>query len=133
MPLFVDQLVWDDADNGELEQQSPDLEMIDERIRQLDGLYRTVVTLYGATGGSCLTLGGSSDSGLIVYVAEHNQRFYQLKNPQNAAAEDRIVVAAGQPGQYPARDLVPLSDALKAARAYAHNGTRAAELTWEET
>jgi len=70
-------------------------------------------------------------AGLIVYIADENDNFWQLVNPDAKGLGDIEVVAGGQPGVYPAHHLVDLELAVRAAEEYAMKGHLASELTWE--
>lgn len=127
--VFADLLVWDDAEQGEIEEPLSSGAQIRDRIRALDGESRTLVTLYGPDAH--LAVGGDQATGLVVYATFDNQVFHQLTT--GAAGDHELtVVAGGQPGNYPAHHVVGFADALTAATEFADHGRLAESLRWTQ-
>jgi hypothetical protein len=126
--VFADQLVWDDATEGEMEESLSDTMPIRDRILALDGDARTLVILYGKDAH--LAVGGDCATGLVVYATFDNQVFHQLSTGEEDGEQEVTVVAGGQPGQYPARHVVQVDDAVAAAQAFAADGRLLDCLVW---
>lgn len=120
-------LTWDEGyDQREL--PSPGPSDVESRIQGLNGVDRTLVTVY--RDESHLAVGGSADDGLVVYCTFDNEVFWQLLG-ETDSDEPIQVVAGGQAGSYPARHVVTLAAALTAANEFSRTGTRDAGLRWE--
>ena len=102
---------------------------IQERIARLDAREFTMVTLAGE-GEAHMAIGGGAGR-YVVYATRDNMSFDNLVDPARGAAMERVV-AGGQEGEYPARQVVSLEKALEAAREYAETGTSSAGLQWEQ-
>ncbi|SDU69507.1 Imm1 family immunity protein [Jiangella alkaliphila] len=125
-------LCWDD---GPSENEAPltDVGEVRRRLTALDGEHRTIVTI-AADGEAHLGCGGDNRLGLVLYVTADNQVFHTLINETAASgADDVVMVAGGQPGRYPARQVVPLEVAVAAAEYYATHRDISPELAWDTT
>lgn len=129
--MFADVLVSYDDDGQEVEEPAEEA-LVRTRIMELDGAMRSLVTLYGGDGGH-LAVGGDSDSGLVVYATRDNETFFQLTRDVPGDEPQVTVVAGGQPGEYPANQVVNVDAAITAAQAYAGSGALHKELSWLET
>jgi hypothetical protein len=123
-------LTWDGPDGGEL--ADPRAVEVRRRIEDPNGHDRTLVTL--DREGEYLAVGGSADEGLVVDVeVGQGAELWQALSPSTSSAETVIVVAGGQPGDYPARIVTTLEVALSAAIAYAESGERSSDVRWERS
>ena len=102
---------------------------IQERIARLDAREFTMVTLVGE-GEAHLAVGGGAGR-YVVYATRDNMSFDNLVDPARGEAMERLV-AGGQEGEYPARQVVSLEMAVEAAREYAETGSLSDRLQWEE-
>lgn len=121
-------LAWDER-HEERELATPTLADVAERLSALDGDSHTLLTLY--RGDSHIACGGSARTGLVVYVTFDNATFWQLVNPQGEKS-DVMVVAGGQVGNYPARNVVHLEAAMRAATKFFEIGELAYDEVWEK-
>jgi hypothetical protein len=120
-------LVWDEGCT-EGENLSPTMADIVERVSRLNGVDRTLVTLYRGEGH--VVCGGSAETGLVVYATLDNTEFWQLADP--GAPEGEVsVIAGGQAGKYHARHVVDLGRAISAVTSFFESGTLAPGLAWE--
>jgi hypothetical protein len=123
-------LTWEGPKEGEL--ADPPEEEVQRRIEDVNGHDRTLVTL--DREGEYLAVGGSASQGLVVYVdVGESTEFWQALSPSTSSEDPVIVLAGGQPGEYPARIVVTLEVALTVAVAYAASGERASGATWESS
>ena len=113
--MFADLLVWDDVNQGEVEEELVDVAQVQTRIAALDGRSRTLVTAFG--GDAHLAVGGDAASGLVVYATFDNEVFHQIAISRDGDDREIVVVAGGQPGRYAAKNVVSLDVALLAAEA----------------
>ena len=121
-------LSWDGPGGGEL--ADPPVAEVRRRIEDLNGHDRTLVTL--DRGGDYLAVGGSAEQGLVVHIeVGQGTELWQALSPGTPSAETVVVVAGGQPGDYPARMVTTLEVALSAATAYAESGQRSGDVRWE--
>lgn len=125
--LFVS---WDTFGSGESEEVVRDFAQIEQRIRALDGENRTLVTVFD-DGDGHLACGGSSKSGLVLYVTFDNLTFYQLSRDSGGGGEV-TVVAGGQPGGYLQKYVVDVDYALEAVKCYLRDATLLPSATWDE-
>jgi hypothetical protein len=109
--------------------QKPGWFTIEQRIRLLDGRQHTMVTIAGA-GEAHMAVGGGGGR-YVVYTTYDNLTFHNLVDPARGEAAERVL-AGGQQGEYPARQVVALDQALEAARQFAEHGVLAPTVTWEE-
>jgi hypothetical protein len=117
---------WDDSD-GEHD-DTADWEVISDLIGSLDGEDRTHVSL--GDPEAHLVCGGSANNGLVLH-AQLDGEIHQLLCSTPAGQETVELVAAGQPGDYPARFVVELEPALKAARTFVEGSTLESSVGWE--
>jgi hypothetical protein len=129
--MFADVLVSQDADGQDVEESPVDDALVRERILQLDGANRSLIMLYG--GDRHLAVGGDSDGGLVVYATLDGETFHSLTRDGADGDPPVTVVAGGQPGDYPANQVVSADAAISAAQEFARSGELADELTWEES
>lgn len=119
---------WDDGD-GEHERDG-DWDVIGELIGSLDGRERTHVSL--GDPEAHLVCGGSATDGLVLYVGLDGE-IHQLVSGASGRPEETVeLVAAGQPGEYPARFVVELEPALEAARTFVEDAALEPSLEWSQ-
>jgi hypothetical protein len=117
---------WDDSE-GEHD-DTADWDVISDLIDSLDGEDRTHVSL--GEPEAHLVCGGSASGGLVLYV-QLDGEIHQLLSSTAAGQETVELVAAGQPGDYPARFVVGLEPALRAARTFVEDSTLEPSVEWE--
>lgn len=112
--------------------EHPSLEQIESAIRMLDGQIRTLVTIE-AEDETHMAIGGGSSGQYVVYATFDNQRFATLVASNSRSSSNRavVLVAGGQSGDYPERHCVDIEAALRAARAFAVNGSLDSDSTWD--
>jgi hypothetical protein len=117
------------SDHGE-ELEAHSIRDIVSAIKNLNGRDRTNVILQSYKERS-MTIGGGNEGRYIAFVTvDRDLKFYNLINPK--AADGTIdVVAGGQAGSFPARQVVDLRTVLKAAKYFAKFGRREPSLKWE--
>lgn len=120
---------WSGLENDEEEIGSPALDDLYRLINALNAKDRTLVCL-GGQHGSHLAIGGGGGQ-YIVYISDPNQQHWNLI----AESEDRqaviSLIAGGQDGDYPARQVVDKNSAIKAAASFFLKGERDPSLHWE--
>jgi Immunity protein Imm1 len=102
---------------------------IETAIRELDGHYKTLVTLEG-DDETHMAVGGGLDL-YVVYVTFDNETFHYLVDLSKPDTNERLTVG-GQEGIYPVKLCVGISAVLKAARTFAEFGKMDKSLTWEQ-
>jgi hypothetical protein len=108
---------------------NPSWEEIEAAIRQLDGKHKTEVSIAGSGEAHMSITGGNG-----VYLVDgtpNNDFFYSLRNPTGSSDENVKVVSGGQLVTVSLDKAVPLSIALKAARAFADRGEFDDALVWQ--
>ena len=119
---------WDDSD-GEHE-LTAGWDVVGELIGSLDGRERTHVSL--GDPEAHLVCGGSATDGLVLYVGLDGE-IHQLVSGTPARPEETVeLVAAGQPGEYPAWFVVELEPALEAARTFVEDSALEPSLEWSQ-
>jgi Immunity protein Imm1 len=99
-------------------------------IRQLDGKQRTMVTFEGPSRS--MTIGGGNDGRYLVFIAYNiDEVFFLLTDPTKPSHTEVKIVAAGQTGLRPERQLVTRETAEDALRHFAISGEPSPLLTWE--
>lgn len=132
--MFVKSLIfeaWEGVLNQGGEIETPTWEVIATHIRALDGNRSTLVLLMG-DGEVHMAVGGGRLAQYIVYATFDGVNFAQLHSQrqlQNAAAPARLNVG-GQEGDYPAKVVVSLEEALQAAYAFSSDGTLQESFQW---
>lgn len=122
-------LVWDEH-YEERELAAPTLVDVAERLSALDGVNYTLLTLY--IGDSHIACGGSAETGLVVYVTFDDGTFWQLVNPGQEKSEV-TVVAGGQAGNYPVKNVVCADAAMRAFTRFFETGELASGEVWENS
>ena len=117
---------WDDSD-GEHD-DTADWDRIRDLIGSLDGEDRTHVSL--GDPAAHLVCGGSAHDGLVLHVGLDGE-IHQLLSSTRGGERTVELVAAGQPGEFPARFVVGLEPALRAARMFAEDSTLESSVEWE--
>lgn len=132
--MFVKSLIfeaWEGAFNKGGEFETPTWEVIATYIRALDGNRSTLLLLIG-DGAAHMAVGGGRLAQYIVYATFDGVDFAQLHSQrqfQNAADPTRLNVG-GQEGDYPAKVVVSLEEALQAAYAFSLDGTLHEAFQW---
>ena len=120
----------EDAAGEELER--PTWRDIETAILRLDGDACTLLVLgIGEPPVPHMAIGGGENSKYIIYATRNNRTFHNLIAPR-AVAGRSLLVAGGQWGEYPNKQLVGLEEALRAARTYAETGQLEPTLVWEK-
>lgn len=104
---------------------------IESAIRRMDGNLCSLLILGIGDPAPHMGIGGGDDNRYIVYVTPDNWVFYNLINP-NATPGQQLLVAGGQPAEYPNRQCVGLSEVLCAAKTYSETGQLNPSLVWEQ-
>lgn len=121
-------LAWDER-HAERELAAPTLTDVVERLSALDGVSHTLATLYRGDGH--IACGGSARSGLVVYVTFDNETFWQLVDP--CSPQSKVMVfAGGQAGDYPARHVVSIEAAIRAATTFFEAGGLTPDQIWDK-
>lgn len=118
---------WDDAD-GEHD-GTADWATVSGLLESLDGKDRTHVSIGDADAH--LVCGGSATAGLVLYVGLDGESHQLLSAEPMSRLGSLEVVAAGQPGDYPARFVVDLAGARRAARAFVEEAALESSVEWE--
>jgi Immunity protein Imm1 len=130
--VFVDMMFadhWQGTSDDGVDVADPTWAVIENAIRGLNGKDRTLVMLSG-DGAGHLAIGGGTDGQYLVYGTVDNLSFQVMVN-QSEGAELVPLVAGGQEGEYPARWLTQLDQALMAAKLYVHDGLLGTTGSWE--
>lgn len=122
-------LAWDEG-HEEREIVQPSSDEVVACIQALDGVSRTLVTVYRGEGH--LAVGGAANSGTVVYGTPDNEVFWQLVGAPSAQGVV-TVMAGGQEGEYEARFLVAIESAVEAAVEFADSGDLAGNQGWEQS
>jgi hypothetical protein len=138
IPVFATALAadqWDGPrDSGQVI-HLPTMEQIETAIRDLDGHTKTVVMLTAA-GSAHLAVGGGNGGRFIVSGSHDGRTYFDLAVP-GVSAETQgpetmfTLVTGGQTVEYPSRQCAGLESALRAARAFAVDGSFDRSLTWD--
>ena len=107
----------------EREFETDDLSDVLECVDTLDGRVRTLVVVF--RGDAHAAVGGSTTSGLVLYVTFDGSVFHQAGAADCACDDAVAVVAGGQAGNYPRRLVVDLDTAKRALRAFVEGGVLA--------
>ena len=127
-PMTSGTVAWDE-DFNQRELESPTAVDVRGRIGALDGVARTLVTIYRESAH--LSVGGSARDGLIVYCSVDHESFWQLLGDTDSEGY-AAVVAGGQVGQYPARHIITREAAVRAAVEFLEHGDRPLHMQWEQ-
>ncbi len=120
---------WRDTSDEGNEYLYPDEALIRVALENLDGQRRTLVMLRN-DGDANLVVGGGQSGKYVVYATFDNRSFQILA--RDLESESMITVnAGGQAGEYPARWVVGISDAMQAALRFALDGVLDPSLIWE--
>lgn len=121
-------LIWDGDDADE--RSAPSGEDVREQIARLDGTTHTLVMI--ERDGETLAVGGSQ-AGMIVYAEGADGAFWQVLSPETSSDDPVVVVAGGQPSEYPAKFVTTVDAAVAAATEFAASGHRSEHVDWERT
>ena len=110
---------------------------VERAIGALDARAQTLVILSpvppkGAPEGDHhMAIGGGEDGRFIVYTTKDNQHFWNLMDPMKRGVDRKVrMLIGGQEGEYREGQFVSRELALRAARRYVEDGSRAPDLTW---
>jgi hypothetical protein len=120
---------WQNNQNTEVLHPAKNWQEIEKVIKELDGKYRTLVTLE-TDGEAHLAIGGGLDK-FIVYLTFDNEVFYYLCGFAKSNLEESLVVG-GQEGLYPAKFCVEIDLILQVAKTFAEFGTMDQTVVWEK-
>ena len=113
------------------EQLSPNWEDIEKAIRRMDGNLCSLVILGIGDPTPHMGIGGGRDGKYVLYATPDNWVFYNLVDP-NASPGEQVLIAGGQPAEYPNRQCLGLAEVLCAAKTYSETGQLDSSLVWEE-
>jgi hypothetical protein len=119
---------WESDRNNGLLKEVKEWSEIETAIRELDGHYRTLVTLE-TENESHMSIGGGNGK-YFVYLTFDNDNFNYLVNLSSSDKTENLVIG-GQSGIYPAKSCVDLTTTLKAAKVFAELGTMERSVSWE--
>ncbi len=119
---------WQGNQNKGYVQPVKEWQEIEKAIAQLDGHYKTLVTLE-ADGETHMAIGGGKNK-YVVYLTFDNQHFYYIVEPSKSEIEENLTVG-GQEGVYPAKLCIDINAALKAAKTFAEIGAMEKSVIWE--
>lgn len=124
-------IIWDqDLVEHELETSDPAEALA--RVDVLDGSDRTLVTVFREAAH--MAIGGSAESGLVVYATFDGAAFHQLVCGKPTGASDELeamVMAGGQVGAYPDRQVVDAAAAKSALQVFIDKGELDRQQLWE--
>jgi hypothetical protein len=129
----VTRLSYDLAGRGVVDEAVPPGEVLARfttLVRSLDGRSRTLVTAE-ADGGAHLAVGGDAAAWVVVYATFDHQNFSRLARRTGGNSGSITLVAGGQPAEYPARCVVSVDAALRAATPFLLRGHLADDVGWE--
>ncbi|WP_009631509.1 Imm1 family immunity protein [Synechocystis sp. PCC 7509] len=119
---------WQGNQNKGYVQLVKEWQEIEKAIAQLDGHYKTLVTLE-TDGETHMAIGGGKNK-YVVYLTFDNEQFYYIVEPSKSEAEENLTVG-GQEGAYPAKLCIDINTALKAAKTFAEIGVMEKSVIWE--
>ena len=114
-------------------QKDVGIEDIDAAIRNLDGVYRTLVIIE-LTSGQTLTIGGGPETFVVECSLTDTERWCVI-NATSATGASRSIdlVVGGQLVDYPARLCVGLDAALDASHVFVNeNGNLSPRQYWSD-
>jgi len=107
---------------------SPTINDLRRVIEAMDAIVRTSVFLEGEN--SHMAVGGG-DGQYVVYVSPADNQFWNVIASETDSEDKVSLVVGGQDGDYPARQVVDKSAAIKAAERFFLDGERDPSLHWE--
>ncbi len=129
MLLRVDNWTAGKPDHRDI--SGPTWEAIEQAIRALDQRQRTQLVLDRQDGSHMLIGGGTGRYNVCVTKArDEDEQYFTLADNNAPSDGHENLVTGGQLGRFPARAVVGLEDALKAAKAFFQDGSLTAELAW---
>ena len=111
--------LWKGVQLNEWTVPSAGAEDLERALERLDAVAYTMITI-DAADDHCLTVGGGAGK-YVVVVTFDNQAFFTLLRRDPAAGIVMLNVG-GQEGDYPAEQVVGVSQALQAARVFLATG-----------
>lgn len=120
---------WDGIDNTEWHVLSASAEDLDQALDRLDARTYTMLTIAG-DGEQHLAIGGGGGR-YVVYATFDNERFWNLLRSEPVDGVE-LVTAGGQEGEYPAMQVVTLSQARAAGRVFLDAGKLDPDQEWGE-
>ncbi len=102
---------------------------IETAISELDGHYKTLVTLE-TDDETHMSVGGGKGK-YVVYLTFDNERFHYVVDLSKLDSDESLVVG-GQEGVYAAKLCVGLNAALRAAKTFAECGVMDQSVVWEQ-
>ena len=102
---------------------------IETAISELDGRYKTLVTL--ETDNETHMSVGGGEGKYVVYLTFDNESFYYVVDLSKLDSDESLIVG-GQEGVYAAKFCVRLDAALRAAKTFAESGLMDQSVVWEQ-
>jgi Immunity protein Imm1 len=106
---------WSGIYNQEWQHESPSSDDFSNALRNLDALKHTMLTIH-ADDEAHLTIAGGN-SRYVVYATFDNEEFWNLLG-SGKSTEIVMLNAGGQEGDFPARQVVDLNQAMSAGLAF---------------
>jgi hypothetical protein len=134
MELRCPRSTWASGQEEEVVQE-PSWRDVEAAIRRLDGEEYNDVYLERPDERKWLAVGGGSGRYFVMLTIEAHTPDESWLVACSEGGDEAVesLVVGGQPGNYPARQVVPLELALDAAKAFYATGEPALMLRWERT
>lgn len=120
----------DGASDEPWELTRPTVEHVRHAVGRLDQARWTLVSLVRSPGHPNLTIGGGAGH-YVVYLAPREDVFFNLLSESQPDGPVVLVTAGGQPGDYPARQVVSQRQAVAAAVHFLAHGDMDPGQAWE--
>ena len=122
---------WSGNRNSAIEYECGNIEEVFTAIRNLNGRNKTEVQLLSDADRSMSISGGNEGRYITFLTIGVDDAFYNLVDLRRVAENMLDVVAGGQSGAFPAKQVLSLETVLDAARQFAQDGSMTGALTWE--
>jgi hypothetical protein len=112
---------------------NPGWDDVEQRLTRLDEREFNDLYLDRPAERRWLSVGGGDGRYHVMLTCEAHtdDEFWLVVTRDDEAEGSGDLVVGGQRGRFPARHIVPLGDALEAARAFYEDGEPAPDLSWE--
>lgn len=119
---------WIGVYNQEWQHESPSSNAFSGALRNLDALKHTMLTIH-ANDEAHLTIAGGNGR-YVVYATFDNEEFWNLLGT-DTSTEMVMLNAGGQEGDFPARQVVDLNQAMSAGLAFLGSRQLDSSQGWE--
>ena len=107
-------------------------EEVEETVRELNGMDKSLIILGGKHDTPHMAIGGGKDNQYVAYITFNNKSFFRLVTTTKATKETVEIQAGDDYSDFNANQVIGLEQILTAVKHFCETGKTDPSLLWEE-